>query len=187
MSSMKRILVGISAASGCIYGIRLLEVLQETGIETHVIVSDGADTILLHETNKSIESVTSLASYVYDNTDMSAGPASGSFQLDGMCIAPCSMKTLAAIAHGYGSTLLSRAASCMLKENKRLVLTIRETPLDLPGLTNMVLARQAGAVILPATPAFYHKPKTIDDLVNFIVGKILDQFGITHSLFERWK
>lgn len=184
---MKRILVGISAASGSIYGIRLLEVLQDAEIETHVIVSEGAKKILLLENNKSFESVTSLASYVYDNADMSAGPACGSFQLDGMCIAPCSMKTLAAIAHGYSNTLMSRAASCMLKENKRLVLTIRETPLDLTGLTNMVFARQSGAIILPATPAFYHQPKTIDDLVNFIVGKILDQFNIAHSLFKRWK
>jgi len=184
---MKRILVGISAASGSIYGISLLEALQETGIETHLIISDGAKQILLHETGKSIESVTSLASYMYDNNDIGAGPASGSFQLDGMCIAPCSMKTLSSVAHGYGDTLISRAASCMLKENKRLVLTIRETPMDLAGLTNMVFARQAGAIILPAMPGFYHKPKTIEDLVNFIVGKILDQFDISHSLFERWK
>lgn len=184
---MKRILVGISGASGSIYGIRLLEILQQGDIETHLIISEGAKTILEHETNKSIESVVSLASYVYDNADMGAGPASGSFRLDGMCIVPCSMKTLASIAHGFSSTLMSRAATCMLKENKRLVLAIRETPLELTGLTNMALARQTGAIILPAAPAFYHQPQTIDDLVNFIVGKILDQFGIAHALFERWK
>lgn len=183
---MKRILVGISGASGSIYGVRLLEALQEKDVEIHLVISDGAKPILTYETNSSVASVSSLSSYVYDNSDMSAGPASGSFQIDGMCIAPCSMKTLASIAQGYGNTLMSRAASCMIKENKRLVLVVRETPIDLPGLRNMVSAKEAGAVVLPAAPGFYHKPEKIDDLVDFIVGKILDQFQITHSLFKRW-
>jgi len=183
---MKRILVGISGASGSRYGIRLLELLQETGIETHLIISHGAKSIIDHETKRSMESVYSLAAYVYDDTDMNAGPASGSFQLDGMCIVPCSMKTLAAVAQGYGNTLMARAASCILKENKRLVLTIRETPLELAGLRNMVSARENGAVILPATPGFYHQPEKIEDLIDFIVGKILDQFDIPHTLFKRW-
>jgi len=183
---MKRILVGISGASGSIYGIRLLEVLYAAGIETHLIISDGAKPILIRETGKSAESLVSLASAVYDNSDMHAGPASGSFQLDGMCIVPCSMKTLAAVAQGYGDTLMSRAATCILKENKRLILTIRETPLDLAGIRNMVSAKESGAVILPAMPGFYHQPRTIEDLVDFVVGKILDQFDIPHSLFKRW-
>lgn len=183
---MKRILVGISGASGSIYGVRLLEVLQENEVESHLIISNGATSILTHETKRSIDSVRSLASHVYDNKELSAGPASGSFQIDDMCIVPCSMKTLASIAQGYGNTLMSRAASCMLKENKKVILVVRETPLDLPGLRNMVSAREAGATILPAMPGFYHQPETIDDLVDFIVGKILDQLGIQHSLFKRW-
>lgn len=184
---MKRILVGISGASGSIYGVRLLEVLQEKDVELHLVISDGAKPIMTHETRRTIESISSLASYVYDNNDMSAGPASGSFQIDGMCIAPCSMKTLASIAQGYGNTLMSRAASCMLKENKRLVLVVRETPIDLLGLRNMVCAKEAGAVVLPAAPGFYHQPETVNDLVDFIVGKILDQLQIIHSLFKRWE
>lgn len=183
---MKRILVGISGASGSMYGIRLLEILKEIDIETHLIMSQGAKSIIAYETKRSIESVISLASFVYDDMDMNAGPASGSFQIDGMCIVPCSMKTLAAVAQGYGNTLMARAASCILKENKRLVLSIRETPIDLAGLRNMVAARENGAVILPASPGFYHQPEKIADLVDFIVGKILDQFDIHHTLFKRW-
>ncbi|MCK5459023.1 MAG: UbiX family flavin prenyltransferase, partial [Thermoplasmatales archaeon] len=114
-------------------------------------------------------------------------PASGSFHLDGMAVAPCSMKTLSAIANGYSDTLTSRVASCCLKEGKKLVLAIRETPLDLPGIKNMLFAKESGAVILPAMPGFYYRPKTIEDIVDFIVGKILDQFNVKNSLFKRWK
>jgi 4-hydroxy-3-polyprenylbenzoate decarboxylase len=183
---MKKILIGISGASGCIYGVRLLEVLSKLEVELHLIISEGAKSIINHETTRTLESVISLASYVYDNNNMEVGPASGSFQIDEMCIVPCSMKTLASVSHGYGNTLMSRAASCILKENKQLILVIRETPLDLPGIRNMLSAKEAGAVILPAAPGFYHQPKNIDQIVDFIVGKILDQLKISHSLFKRW-
>jgi flavin prenyltransferase len=182
-----KILLSIGGASGSIYGIRLLEQLLKSGVETHLIISDGAKKIIEHETNYTFKELKKKADFYYDNSDMCAAPASGSFQLDGMVAAPCSMKTLSAIANGYGDTLTSRAASCFLKEGRKLVLVVRETPLDLPGIKNTLVAKQAGAVILPAMPAFYHKPKKIEDLVDFIVGKVLDQFGIKHSLFKRWE
>ncbi len=182
-----KILLSIGGASGSIYGIRLLEELLKSGVETHLIISDGAKKILEYETNYTIKELKQKADFYYDNSDMCAAPASGSFQLDGMIVAPCSMKTLSAIANGYGDTLTSRVASCCLKEGRELILVIRETPLDLPGIKNMLAAKQAGAVILPAMSAFYHKPKKIEDLVDFIVGKVLDQFGIKHSLFKRWE
>ncbi|MEM4257794.1 MAG: UbiX family flavin prenyltransferase [Candidatus Thermoplasmatota archaeon] len=180
-------LVSMTGASGSIYGIRLLEELKKTKHEIHLIISNGGKKILEHETGYSAKNLQKLADTYYDNNDLAAGPASGSFHLDGMIIVPCSMKTLSAIAQGYSTTLTARAASCCLKEGRKLVLVIRETPLDLPGLRNMVAAREAGAVILPAMPAFYQKPETIDDLVNFIVGKILDQLSIRHTLFRRWE
>jgi 4-hydroxy-3-polyprenylbenzoate decarboxylase len=182
-----RILLSIGGASGSIYGVRLLEELKKAGVETHFIVSDGAKKIIEHETNYNFKELKKKVDFCYDNADMFAGPASGSFQLDGMVVCPCSMKTLSAIANGYGDTLTSRATSCCLKEGRKLVLVVRETPLDLPGIRNMLSAKEAGAVILPAMPGFYHKPKKIDDLVDFIVGKVLDQFAIKHSLFKRWK
>jgi len=181
-----RVLLSIGGASGSIYGIRLLEELLNSKVEVYLIVSDGAKKILEHETKYKYDDLKKKSSFCYNNNDMFAGPASGSFQLDAIVVAPCSMKTLSAIANGYGDTLTSRAASCCLKEERKLILVIRETPLDLPGIKNMLSAKQAGATILPAMPGFYHKPKKIDDLVNFIVGKILDQLGIKHSLFRRW-
>ena len=181
-----KILLGISGASGSIYGIRLLEELQRSSQEVHLIVSDGAKKIIEHETDYKYNDLKKMASFSYKNDDLFAGPASGSFQIDAMVVAPCSMKTLSAIANGYSDTLTSRAASCCLKEDKKLILVPRETPLDYPGIKNMKTAKKSGAVVLPAMPAFYHKPKTVDDLVNFIVGKVLDQIGIEHSLFKRW-
>jgi len=181
-----KILLSIGGASGSIYGIRLLEELISSKVELHLIVSNGAKKIIEHETNYTFEDLKKKASFCYDNSDMFAGPASGSFKIDAMVVCPCSMKTLSAIANGYGDALASRAASCCLKEERKLILVMRETPLDLPGIKNMLSAKQAGATILPAMPGFYHKPKKIEDLVDFIVGKILDQLNIKHTLFKRW-
>jgi len=184
---MKSIFIGISGASGTTYAIRLLQFLKETEHTIYLVVSNGAKDIIKHETDLSYEEVCSLADVVYENDDMFAGPASGSFSLDALVIVPCSMKTLSAVAHGYADTLITRASTCMLKEKKPLVLVPRETPLDLAGLQNMMLCHQAGAQVLPAMPGFYHKPKTIDEIVDFIVGKILDQLHISHDLYQKWK
>lgn len=180
-------LLSIGGASGSIYGVRLLEELRKSGNEIHLIISDGAKKIVKHETECTYGELKNKANVCYDNDDLFAGPASGSFQLDGMIVAPCSMKTLSAIANGYGDTLTSRAASCCLKEGRKLVLVIRETPLDLSGIKNMLTAKQSGAIVLPAMPAFYYRPKKIGDLVDFIVGKVFDQLGIKNSLFKRWE
>jgi len=182
-----RYLVCIGGASGSIYGIRLLQELHKTEHDVHLVVSEGAKKIIQQETPYTYANIKKEADIVYDNADLCAGPASGSFVLDGMIIIPCSMKTLSSIANGYADTLTARAASCCLKEGKKLILVLRETPLDLPGIQNMLVAKQSGATILPAMPAFYHHPKKIEDLVNFIVGKIFDQLGLQHSLFKRWK
>ena len=184
---MKHVLVGITGASGSIYGVRLLQELQKKDVAVHLILSDTAKQILPYETNISVESVTDLADKTYANDDLFAGPASGSFQIDAMVIVPCSMKTLAAIATGYADHLITRAASVMLKENKSLLVVPRETPFDLAGLQNMLQVHQAGGTILPASPGFYHKPASVSDLVDFIVGKMLDQLIISHNLFKRWE
>jgi len=179
--------VSIGGASGSIYGIRFLQELNKQGHEIHLVVSEGAKKILQHETTYTYAILKTYAHVVYDNDDLCAGPASGSFPLDGMIVVPCSMKTLSAIAHGFGDTLTSRAASCCLKEGRKVILVLRETPLDLPGIKNMLEAKESGAVLLPGMPAFYHKPERIEDLVDFIVGKVFDQLGLQHSLFRRWK
>lgn len=182
-----KVLLCIGGASGSIYGIRLLEELKKAKIEIHLIVSDGAKKILEHETDYKFGDLEKLVDFTYNNSDMFAGPASGSFKLDAMIICPCSMKTLSAVANGYCDTLSARAAFCVLKEEKKLIIAPRETPMPLPAIENMKKAKLAGAIILPATPGFYHKPKEIEDLVDFVVGKILDQLNISHSLFKRWK
>ena len=181
-----KVLLSIGGASGSIYGIRLLEELLNSDVEVHLVVSDSAKKILEHETNYRFKDLKNKASFCYDNNNFFTGPASGSFKLDAMVIIPCCMKTLSAISNGYGDTLTSRAANCCLKEERKLVLVLRETPLDLPSIKNMLSAKQAGATILPAMPGFYHKPKKIDDLVDFVVGKTLDQLDINNSLFKRW-
>jgi len=182
-----RYFVSLGGASGSIYGIRLLQELNKAGHEVHLVVSEGAKKIIQQETTFTYNAITANADVVYENDDLCAGPASGSFPLDGMIVIPCSMKTLSAISHGFGDTLTSRAASCCLKEGKKLIIVLRETPLDLPGIRNMLTAKESGAIILPAMPAFYHKPVRIEELVDFIVGKVFDQLGLEHSLFKRWK
>lgn len=181
-----RLVVGISGSSAPIYGVRTLEVLRRLGVETHLILSEGAVRTIALETDYAVEDVVAMASAVHDSRDLAAGPSSGSFRTDGMIVAPCSMKTLGAIAHSYSADLLVRAADVTLKERRKLVLVPRETPLHLGHLRNMVAATEMGAVVLPPMPAFYHRPTTIDDLVNQTVGKILDQFGLEHGLFRRW-
>jgi 4-hydroxy-3-polyprenylbenzoate decarboxylase len=183
---MKRIIVGISGASGVIYGVRLLKVLAQLGIETHLIITQAAMKTLLIETKYRIEELESTASHVYDVEDIGAPIASGSFKMDGMVIAPCSMKTLSAIANSYSHNLLVRAADVMLKERKRLVLLVREMPLHEGHLELMVKVTKMGGIIMPPVPAFYHLPKTIEDLIDQTVGKVLDLFQIDHHLFERW-
>lgn len=180
------VFLSIGGASGSIYGVRLLEELSKSDVKVYLTISKGAEKIIEQETKYNPGELKKKADFYYENNDLFAPPASGSFQLDAMIVCPCSMKTLSAIANGYGDTLTSRAASCCLKENRKLVLVIRETPLDLPGIKNMLSAKQAGAVVLPAMPGFYHQPKKIDDLVDFIVGKTLDQIRIEHCLFRRW-
>ncbi len=182
-----KVLLSMGGASGSIYGIRLLEELKKADVETHLILSSGAKKILEHETNYKISDLRKISDFYYENNDMFAGPASGSFVLDAMIICPCSMKTLSAVANGYGNTLTSRSAVCQIKEERKLILVPRETPLDLSSIKNMEKAKLSGATILPSMPGFYHKPKKIEDLVDFIVGKILDQLDIKHSLFDRWK
>lgn len=169
------------------YGIALLQTLRHLGsVETHLVMSEGARRTIELETCVEPSAVRALADVVHDVSDLAASISSGSYQTVGMVVAPCSMKTLAAIAHGYSDSLLTRAADVTLKERRRLVLVTRETPLSLIHLRNMVAVTEAGATVLPPVPAFYHQPRSIDDLIGHTVGKILDQFGIEHRAFQRW-
>lgn len=186
MVNTMRLVIGISGASGSLYGIRLLEVLRKKHVETHLIISSAAKLIIPEETDYSVEQVEALASFVHDSRNLGAPLSSGSFKSDGMIIAPCSIKTLSGIANSYNDNLLTRAADVMLKERRRLVLAVRETPLHQGHLELMVRAGSAGAIIFPPVPAFYCKPETIDDLVNQTVGKILDLYSIDGELFKRW-
>jgi flavin prenyltransferase len=181
-----RIVVGISGASGAIYGVRLLQVLRQLGVETHVVLSDTAGETIAFETEYALDQVLALAHKVYPISDVSAAISSGSFRTDGMVVAPCSMKTLSGLANSYNDNLLTRAADVTLKERRKLVLVVRETPLHLGHLRLMTAVTEMGAVVLPPMPAFYHKPKTIDDIIDQTVGKVLDQFGLEASLFKRW-
>ena len=182
-----KIVIGFSGASGIIYGIRLLEILHSINIQTYLIISEWAKKNIEIETDKSLEYVKSLCSVNYDNFKLDASVSSGSFLHDGMVIVPCSMKSLSSIANGYDDTLISRAASVTLKESRKLIIVPRETPLSRIHLENMIKLQEAGAIILPAMPGFYHNPSTIDEIIDHLVGKILDQLKIEHDLFKRWK
>ena len=181
-----RIVVGITGATGVVYGVRLLQRLREAGVETHLVISRWGARTLLHETSYTREDVEALATSVHPSTDMGAAIASGSFRTSGMVVAPCSARTLAGIAHGFGEHLIHRAADVTLKERRPLVLLVREAPLSAIHLENMLALARMGAVILPPVPAFYHSPRTIDDLVDHTVARVLDQFGIDHPASRRW-
>ena len=183
---VKKLIVGISGATGAIYGIRLLEVLSKSNVETHLIITEAAEQTILMETNRKIEDIKSLAKVPYDIKNLGGDISSGSFLSEGMVIIPCSMKSLSGIAHSFDENLLIRAADVTLKERRKLVLVVRETPLHLGHIELMRQASRMGAILLPPVPAFYFHPKTIDDLINHTVGKALDLFGLNHRLFNRW-
>lgn len=185
--SRVKIIVGMSGASGVIYGVRLLEVLRDVAeVETHLVMSDAAKLNIAVETDLETQDVISLADYSYSNKDIGASIASGSFKTDGMVVAPCAIKTLSAIAHSYSDSLIVRAADVVLKECRRLVLVPRETPLHVGHCELMMKACQLGAVMAPPMPAHYILPKTVDDLVNHHVGRILDLFDLDPGLVQRW-
>ena len=181
------LIIGITGATGVIYGIRLLEVLAaRKDIETHLIISEAGEVGIKYETDWKIENVKALADFSYDINDVGAKLASGSFKRDGMIVTPCTVKTMSALAHSYTSNLLIRAGDVTLKERGKLVLLVREMPLHIGHLRNMEKLCEMGTIIMPPVPAFYHKPKTIQDLIDHTIGKTLDILGIEHNLFQRW-
>ena len=182
----KRIVIGIAGASGVTYGIRMLECLKETDYETHLILSEAAKTNIRIETAYQPKEVAAMADFVYDHKNVAAGPASGSFLTEGMVVVPCTIKTLSGIANSYTENLLVRAADVSLKEKRKLVLVVRETPLHQGHLALMARAADMGAHILPPVPSFYHRPKSIQDIIDQTIGKIFDYMGIRHDLFQRW-
>lgn len=184
--STHKMIIGISGSSGIIYGIRLLQMLRQLSVETHLVVSKAAQLTRAYETSMTAAELKSLADVYYQCTDITAPIASGSFKTMGMIVAPCSMKSLGQIAHGVGDNLLTRAADVVLKERRRLVILPRETPLHLVHLQNMVCITQMGGIIFPPVPAFYQNPLSIDDLINDTVGRILDLFDLESGLVKRW-
>ena len=181
------LIIGITGATGVIYGIRLLEVLSSMKeVETHLVISEAGEMTIKYETRLKIDDIRKLANYSYDIEDVSARISSGSFQRDGMIVAPCTVKTMSALANSYTENLLIRAGDVTLKERKKLVLMVRETPLHLGHIRNMERLTEMGAIIMPPAPAFYYKPKTLRDIINHTVGKMLDMFDIKHNLFQRW-
>ncbi|WP_440862922.1 UbiX family flavin prenyltransferase [Symbiopectobacterium purcellii] len=187
---MKRLIIGLSGASGAIYGVRLLQVLQPLAdVETHLIMSTAARQTLTLETDFTVRDVQALADMVHDSRDIAASLSSGSFRTAGMVILPCSIKTLSGVVHSYSDNLLIRAADVILKERRPLVLCVRETPLHLGHLRMMTAAAEMGAVIMPPVPAFYHRPQTLQDVVDQTVNRVLDQFDIElpEALFTRWQ
>jgi 4-hydroxy-3-polyprenylbenzoate decarboxylase len=182
----QRIVIGISGASGVIYGVRMLSLLKEKDVETHLILSEAGKKNIEIETGLKSSDVTAMARYTYDNKDVGAALASGSFLTEGMVVVPCTIKTLSGIANSYTDNLLVRAADVTLKEKRKLVLVVRETPLHKGHLRLMTMAADLGAHILPPVPSFYHQPKTIEDLIDQTIGKVFDYLGIKHDLFRRW-
>jgi 4-hydroxy-3-polyprenylbenzoate decarboxylase len=184
---MKRLIIGLTGASGVIYGIRALEMLRGTGVETHLVLSPAARVTIAQETDWKVSDVEALATVRHDHRDIGASIASGSFQTAGMLIAPCSIKTLSAVANSYSGDLLSRAADVCLKEGRPLLLMLRETPLHTGHLRLMQLAAGAGAILFPPVPAFYGRPQTIDDLINGTVGRALARLGFDNEAYTHWK
>ena len=183
----RRLLVAITGASGAVYGLRLLQALQTVSdVETHAVVSDAGWQTLRHELHADPQTLRPLVHTLHDAADIGAGPASGSFRCGGMVVAPCSMRTLAAIAHGLSDNLVTRAADVMLKERRRLVLMAREAPLHLGHLRNMTAVTEMGAIVCPPVPAFYLRPQSVDDIVNASVARVLDLLDVPHTLSERW-
>ena len=183
----RRLVVGISGASGTIYGVRLLELLKATDIETHLVMSKSAEMTLVYETDYKPKDVRALASVNHPMADIGASISSGSFPTMGMIVLPCSIKTMSEIATGVTSSLLSRAADVVLKEKRRLVLAVRETPLHGGHLRTLTTLADIGAIVAPIVPAFYNKPKTVDDIINHTVGRLLDFFGVETKVVKRWE
>jgi len=184
--NIKKMIIGISGASGAIYGIRLLEILKKLQIETHLVISKSAHLSITSETDYTLKSVKKIANFVYNPANIGARIASGSFRVDGMVILPCSMKSLSAIANGYEENLLIRSACVIMKEYKKLILMTRETPLHIIHLENMLKLAKCGVIISPAVPAFYNKPCNIEDLIIHSLARILDLFNIDVSFIKRW-
>jgi flavin prenyltransferase len=182
----KRLIVGISGASGVIYGVRLLQALKALPVETHLVMTRTAEVTLAHETRMKVTDVRRFADVAYPIGDLAAAISSGSFRTIGMIVAPCSMRSLGEIAHGITSNLLTRAADVVLKERRRLVLVTRETPLHTIHLRNLVTVSELGAIVAPPMPAFYNKPKTLDDVIDHTVGRLLDLFDLDTGKVKRW-
>lgn len=181
------LIIGITGASGVIYGTRLLQVLSRLkGVETHLIISEAGEMNIEYETDWRVDDVKAMASYCYDINDIGARLASGSFKRDGMIVAPCTVKTMSALANSYTDNLLIRAGDVTLKERQKLVLLIRETPLHIGHIRSMERLSEMGAIIMPPIPAFYHRPQTLQDIIDQTIGKVLDIFGVEHNLFQRW-
>ncbi|MGQ9556925.1 MAG: UbiX family flavin prenyltransferase [Desulfurispora sp.] len=187
MSPQKRIVLAITGATGAIYGLKLLQALRRAGVETHLMVSQWAEVTIAEETGHSLEQVKQMADHYYAVTDLAAGPSSGSFVHHGMVVAPCSMKTLAAIAHGLADNLISRSADVCIKEKRPLILLVRETPLSAIHLENMLRLARLGVIIMPPVPSFYHRPTSISDLITQTTGRVLDMLGLENTQVKRWR
>jgi 4-hydroxy-3-polyprenylbenzoate decarboxylase len=184
---LMKIVVGVSGGSGAIYAISLLKALEELNIETHLVVSTMGEYVMEHETGVSLEELKALATHFHDNKNFAAPIASGSFKVDGMVVLPCSMKTLASVAHGFSDNLLTRACDVSIKENRKLILVPRETPLSPIHLENMLKLSQMGVTIFPPSPGFYSHPETLEDIVLNMTGRILDMLGVDNNLVNRWQ